>query len=69
MIILNIELGEELEKKFYQRANEKKISYLEYVQKLIIEDLDVYENILEERKKNKQSRKTAPFVRKSTQKS
>ncbi len=63
MIILNIELGEELEKKFYQRANEKKISYLEYVQKLIIEDLEVYENILEERKKNKQSRKTAPSIR------
>ncbi len=63
MIILNVELGEELEKKFYHRANEKKISYLEYVQKLIIEDLEVYENILEERKKNKQSRKSAPLIR------
>jgi hypothetical protein len=36
---------------------------LEYVQKLIIEDLETYENILEERKKNKQSRKPAPFSR------
>ncbi|TLP38475.1 hypothetical protein [Arcobacter arenosus] len=63
MIILNIELGRELEKKFYERANEKKLSYLEYVQKLIIEDLETYENILEERKKNKQSRKPAPFSR------
>ncbi len=55
MIILNIELGQELEKKFYQRANEKKLSYLEYVQKLILEDLDVYENILKEKKKEKQA--------------
>ncbi len=61
MIILNIELGRELEKKFYERANEKNLSYLEYVQKLIIEDLEIYENILEERKKKQAEQKTCSF--------
>lgn len=63
MVILNIELGDELEKKFYQRASERNMTYLEYVEKLIVEDLQVYENILKERKKNEKSRKSAPFIR------
>lgn len=53
MVILNIELGEELEKRFYQRAKEKNLSYLEYVRELILEDIESYENILEERRKQK----------------
>lgn len=54
MVILNIELGEELERRFYQRAKEKNLSYLEYVKELIEEDIESYENILEERRKSKQ---------------
>lgn len=50
MVILNIELGEELERRFYQRAKEKNLSYLEYVKELIEEDIESYENILEEKK-------------------
>lgn len=53
MVILNVELGEELEKRFYQRAKEKNLSYLEYVRELILEDIESYENILEERRKQK----------------
>lgn len=53
MVILNIELGEELERRFYQRAKEKNLSYLEYVKELIEEDIESYENILEERRKSK----------------
>ncbi len=53
MVILNIELGEELERRFYQRAKEKNLSYLEYVKELIEEDIESYENILEERRKTK----------------
>lgn len=39
MIILNIELGEELENKFYGRIKDKNLNYLEYVEELIKEDL------------------------------
>lgn len=42
MIIINIELGEELENKFYDRIRDKNLNYLEYVEQLIKEDLKVY---------------------------
>lgn len=39
MIILNIDLGKELEDKFYDKIRDKKLNYLEYVEQLIKEDL------------------------------
>ena len=49
MIILNLELGEELEKEFYKKISRKKISYLKYVEELIINDLrSPYQNSKED---------------------
>ena len=42
MIILNIDLGKELEKEFYARIKDKNITYLEYVEELIKKDLQSY---------------------------
>lgn len=51
MVILNLDLGEELERKFYKRAKSKNQNYLDYVSELIIDDLRKYDAILEEKEK------------------
>ncbi len=39
MIIINLELGEELEREFYRKLKNENISYIKYVEELIINDL------------------------------
>lgn len=40
MIILNIDLGTELEREFYDKIRNKKMNYLQYVEELIKDDLE-----------------------------
>lgn len=48
MIILNVDLGEKLEIEFYKKVKMKNISYLDYVEQLIIDDLTSEDNASED---------------------
>lgn len=63
MIILNIELGEELENKFYDRIRDKDLNYLEYVEQLIKDDLKLYPYSKEEEfMKNSKDGEQSPIL-------